>query len=88
MSTRIDRSEATWQRIADMIAELAPVPVERWSADTLLIEELGYDSVAAVGLVFEVEREFGTEPAPDDLAFDARTLGEFADALAEHASGG
>jgi acyl carrier protein len=81
-----DRSTPTWKRISDMILDMAPVPVTEWSADTGLIEDLGYDSVTAVGLVFEVEREFDVEPAPDELAFDAQTLGDLADALAEYVS--
>ncbi|WP_017571402.1 acyl carrier protein [Nocardiopsis halotolerans] len=88
MTTRTDRSSTTWKRIADMIIEMAPIPVAEWDAGTHLIDDLGYDSVTAVGLVFEVEREFGAEPAPDDLAFNAETLGDFTDALAEYVSGG
>lgn len=84
MTTETDRTSTTWQQIANLIVEMAPIQPEQWSEQTDLIDELGYDSVTAVGLVFEVERVFETEPAPEEIALAVETVGTLADALTEH----
>jgi len=84
VTTETDRSTDTWRQISDLIIEMAPIKVENWTADTHLIDDLGYDSVTAVGLVFEVERVFETELAPEDIALAVETMGSLADSLARH----
>jgi acyl carrier protein len=87
VTTETDRSTDTWRTITELIVEMAPIRPESWSANTHLINELGYDSVTAVGLVFEVERVFETGPAPDDIALSVETVGALADCLTEHVTG-
>lgn len=71
------------ERIAALIVEMAPLPLDGWTRDTMLGDDLGYDSITAVELVFEVEREFDIGRIPDDTAFDVDTVGGLADVLAE-----
>ena len=84
MTTDVGRSTETWRQISNLIIQMAPVQPESWSPDTHLINDLGYDSVTAISLVFEVERLFETGPAPDDIALTVETVGALADCLAEH----
>jgi acyl carrier protein len=79
--TTQDRHDDTWTQIAALIVKMAPLQVQEWSADTHLINELGYDSIAAVELIFEVERTFDTDPLPDELGFTVETVGELAGLL-------
>ena len=79
-----DSPDDRWQQLAMLIVKTAPLQVEHWSRETHLINDLGYDSIAAIELVFEVERTLDCDPLPDDLGFSAETVGTLADAMFEH----
>ncbi len=78
-----ERPDGRWEQIAALIIKMAPLQVTQSSRDTHLINELGYDSITAVELVFEVERVFNSDPLPDDVGFSVETVGGLADALCD-----
>lgn len=83
-ASETDPNEGTWQQIVSLIMEMAPLRVEEWSRDTHLVDELGYNSITAMELVFEVEHTLDCDPVPDDLALDVESVGHLADALRAH----
>ena len=76
------------ERIAALINAMAPVPAEALTRETDLVDELGYDSLTVVELLFEFEREFGTGPLREDAAAEATTVGEVVELLLTHVNVG
>ena len=62
------------ERVIRVFADFKKVPVEEITMDTTF-EELGFDSLDGLNLVFELEEEFDIN-IPDDAAEKIQTVGQ------------
>lgn len=65
--------------VRDMIADLAPESGAETTADKLLIEDLGYHSLALLELAFTLEDEFDLEPLDEETARRIVTVADVED---------
>ncbi|GJD58024.1 MULTISPECIES: acyl carrier protein [Methylobacterium] len=52
-------STATFERVADIIAETADIPREKITPESHAIDDLGIDSLAFLDIAFAVDKAFG-----------------------------
>ena len=63
MSEPQNGSTATFERVADIIAETADIPREKITPESHAIDDLGIDSLAFLDIAFAVDKAFGIERA-------------------------
>ncbi len=59
MSEPQNGSTATFERVADIIAETADIPREKITPESHAIDDLGIDSLAFLDIAFAVDKAFG-----------------------------
>jgi acyl carrier protein len=62
-------------RVKNIIAQQLDVSIDKISADSNFIEDLGADSLAVVEIVLAFEGEFGID-IPDEVTKDMQTVGD------------
>jgi acyl carrier protein len=71
----MNRSEIL-QRLANVIAESAPAPIDAASiTEASPLESFGVDSLVLIDLIFDIEQEFGVKLAAEQLTA-MRTMGD------------
>jgi acyl carrier protein len=78
---------AVHAQVVGLILEMAPTPAETTSGDLLLGDDLGYDSLVVLELMFEVERTFDLDVIPEDVLIGTATVDEVAAAFVAHIEG-
>jgi acyl carrier protein len=68
--------EQTTERINSSLAEEFEYDLEKMSAQTLLFEDMGLDSLDVVDLVIVLETEFGVKIREEEAIRKIRTLGD------------
>jgi len=76
------------RRIEELVHACAPVRCEERRLDLMLVEDLGYTSLALMDTLLEIELEFQIEPLPEDELIGFRTVGDVVDAIAARAGSG
>lgn len=71
--------EAILQRVIKVFAAFKKVSVDEISADTTF-EQLGFDSLDGLNLIFELEEEFGIM-IPDDKVREMKSVREAAEGI-------
>jgi len=69
--------------VADVINEIAGVPIEDVQLDKSLVDDLDVDSLALVEIMVEFEQRLGVS-VPDDVAKTLKTVGDVVTYLDEH----
>lgn len=62
-----ERAEEAWREFAAAVAEISIVPAEEIRRDSLLVDDLGLDSLALAELAMLAETEFGSDNLLEDL---------------------
>jgi len=70
-----------------MIIDLAPDADGEFDADSLLVEDLGYHSLALMEITFALEDEFDLEPIDENAARKIKTVGQVQDLVLQQARG-
>lgn len=74
---------ALMDEVALAVRQAAKLPAERpVGPDSLLVEDLGIDSLDLVGVVLQVQDQFGVELPDEDVA-RIRTVADLATSVAE-----
>jgi acyl carrier protein len=76
-------SETVESRVTAIIARNLKVEVSQVGRDTRLIEDLGADSLDALTIAMDVDREFGIKVDDSEIS-KFRTRGEIASAVTQH----
>lgn len=77
LTAQDDRHEQEWlATIRAVIAELAPDQDIAFAQETLLVEGLGYHSLALIELAFTLEDEFDLPPIDEEIARGILTVGD------------
>jgi acyl carrier protein len=69
-----DRAPSQQAAIRRIVGELAPADSDGISAESRLVEDLGYHSLALLELAFALEEEFGLPPLDERRAQEIRTV--------------
>ncbi|MBO4583557.1 MAG: acyl carrier protein [Clostridia bacterium] len=64
-----------FEKLRDMICDQLDLDPENVTEESLIIEDLGADSLDIVDLVMTIEEEFGVE-VPDEEIENIRTVGD------------
>jgi acyl carrier protein len=73
-------------KVRQIVGEMSPLGARDAGSDDLLIEDLGYDSLAVIELSLRIEQEFALPPAADaGTATDIRTVKDIEDFVEERA---
>ena len=64
-----------FDRVVDVLKNYSEVRKEDIRPESLLVEDLGLNSVSYFSIVFDLEDAFGVE-IPDDAAIDIKTVGD------------
>ena len=59
MSDEPVHGSATFERVADIIAETADIPRDKITPESHAIDDLGIDSLDFLDIVFAIDKEFG-----------------------------
>lgn len=70
----------TFLRLQNLISKQTSKPVEQITLDTLLTVDLELDSLSAIELIVEVEKEFGVSFSPEEME-DVQTVGDVVECL-------
>jgi acyl carrier protein len=62
--------------VLHVLAELAPHPAATPRPETLLVADLGFDSLGLIELVAILEHAFGLEPLHDDKLLGTESIGD------------
>jgi acyl carrier protein len=79
--------EAALERIRAALSDRLAVPLADITAESLLIDELGADSLDFVDLMFVFEKEFGVKILEDELASLAKMEGAIPPEVVEKVRG-
>lgn len=79
--------EAALERICAALSDRLAVPLADVTAESLLIDELGADSLDFVDLMFVFEKEFGVKILEDELASLAKMEGAIPPEIVEKVRG-
>ena len=72
-----------FEKVKALIVENMNVEAEKITMETLLVDDLGADSLDAVELIMAVEDEFGIE-VEDDAAQSVKSVGDLVKYIEEH----
>lgn len=72
-----------FEKVAAIIAKELDKDVSNIKMETRLVEDLGADSLDAVGIMFSLEEEFGME-IDDDSAQAIKTVGDLVKYIESH----
>ena len=72
-----------FEKVKAIIVSEMNVEADKVTMDTLLVDDLGADSLDAVEIIMAVEDEFGVEVGDDD-AQGIRSIGDIVKLLEEH----
>lgn len=85
--TQTDES-AIRARVGRIILDLAPIKDVEPQPTSLLVADLGFDSLGLLELVGVLEAEFGLDQVPDDDALAVETVGEAQQLVTQILDGG
>ncbi len=69
-----EQREMVAQRVRRILADKLRRPAAEIDLNAALVQDLNFDSLEIVELVFALEKEFGLEEIPDDEAEKLRTV--------------
>lgn len=72
-----------FEKVKELIVENMNVEAEKITMETLLVDDLGADSLDAVELIMALEDEFGME-IEDDVAQNIKSVGDLVKYIEEH----
>jgi len=71
------QTNAVTDRVREIVAQLSPIGAsEQPAATALLVDDLGYDSLAIFELVLELERELELPRLQEEEALDMATVAD------------
>ena len=73
--------ESAAERVRRVVAKLAPTRVPTVGSEDRIVEDLGYDSLAVLELVFALEEEFGLHAIGMERALHLTTVGDVEELL-------
>lgn len=72
-----------FEKVQKIISENLNVPLEKVTMDTHLVDDLGADSLDAVGLIMALEEEYGIE-VDDEAAQNMKYVRDLVNYIEEH----
>ncbi len=72
-----------FEKVKELIVENMNVEAEKITMETLLVDDLGADSLDAVELIMALEDEFGME-IEDDAAQNIKSVGDLVKYIEKH----